>query len=51
MKIIMSLAFASLISWQANTINEALGTFEQLLPQYIEWAHEVDKKGIKIGIP
>ncbi|MBA6251595.1 hypothetical protein [Colwellia sp. MB3u-55] len=51
MKIIMSLTFASLISWQANANNEAIGAFEQLLPQYIEWAHEVDKKGIKIGIP
>ncbi|MCK0068518.1 hypothetical protein MF542_03540 [Kordiimonas sp. 5E331] len=42
---------AVLMSFQVLSANAQEQAYAQLLPQYIEWAKDVDKKGLELGKP
>ena len=51
MKNIIILVLAGMFHLQASANGQNALDFEQLLPQYIAWAQEIDSKGLQLGEP
>ena len=49
--IVNILILASMISWQAQADTYSSLSLKKLLPQYVTWAKEINKEGMRIGEP